>query len=892
MASHPRTAKRTLRWPAVAGLLAIVATLLPGPGAAAGTGLSVESGDGIGLTVGVDGSVRGVRVGDRALPAVGHGGFSVRKVGGTPNLVPNAGLERDLDGNGVPDGWRLVGFGAVPAIDSTMAHGGTRSVRIQTAQIADSAELRIDIPVKAETVYSLRAWIRTDSLLPTAPPAQSSDHLSAARVVVTQAAGHVQTWVNNIFGYTNTADWHRRSLGVRTLPGTTSIGIALRIRDGKGTVWFDDLVLRELLAPTATPIRGAVTETAPDELDQQAALPGGLDFQATYRGSADRITIDARISSTTAADRPLEVSYTLPINAVGWSWDDYARRSRTIRAGLRYSYETEWNVQSMSRYPWNTIHDRRSAVSMGVPLAMPRVERVRYDSDGLTISFDLGLSPRATTLGPVATFRIVLFTSDPAWGFRSATEHYYAMQPEAFVHRTDPVREGGWTVRYGLGPWSDRMAEMGMGLDSVPLGVDSGGGQSSFPSVLAADNADATYGNAYNHQWGYKQLLATPGVIPTYPEAVASLEAEAAGPTGTFQEQRLVDLAKATLASGARDENRRLVYETYVDRYLQWYEDLDPLPASADDWPTATGTYEVDTALVAAAGAGAQLDGIHLDSTSGMRRWAAQDDYDRDHWAAAAMPLTFSYDTGQVVARVLFSDYGQVRRIADEMHGTGRIVSANFNGSEARAGAWFGADAIDYFGVEQGLPEKAGADDPYVTIDSFAMFKRTLADQRPVSTNDPLIGAGLLTTAQVERRLQRNLFYGIYSGVGGGYSLSEGIVALYAHYSPMFRALGAAGWQPLTRARADDQDVWLERFGSLAGDVEYLTLRNDTRIAQSVGVTLSLREAPAPPAAMSGHELVTDAPVNVEVLPGGLTGTFSASVPARSTRVVRLEVTP
>jgi len=35
------------------------------------------------------------------------------------------------------------------------------------------------------------------------------------------------------------------------------------------------------------------------------------------------------------------------------------------------------------------------------------------------------------------------------------------------------------------------------------------------------------------------------------------------------------------------------------------------------------------------------------------------------------------------------------------------------------------------------------------------------------------------------------------------------IVALYAHYSPMFRALGAAGLQPVARARGNYQDVGL-----------------------------------------------------------------------------------
>jgi hypothetical protein len=706
-----------------------------------------------------------------------------------------------------------------------------------------------------------------------------------ARITVSEIAGGTSTYSTTLFSYTDTTGWHRRAVAVRTGPTTRAVELSLKIVDGSGTVWFDDVALREVLQPTSQRIGGTVSAAGAGAVRQVATMPGGLALEATYTASADRITVDGRLSSTSDADVPLELSYTLPVNATGWSWHDDGRNRRTIASGGSYSYETKLQPQTTSRYPWSTISDERSALSIGIPLDMPRIQRVRYGPSGLTISFDLGLSPRATRLGPVATFRFVIFTSRPAWGFRAATKDYYEMFPRFFTRRTDPEREGGWGVRRAYGAWSDQTRDFGIGLDMVPLNL---AGPETTAELIRKDDEEGLYSTLYNHHWGYKQELETFGVFPTYAQAVQSLHDEADGPRDTFRQRLRADRAAAALRSTALDLNGQRIYEGYAwfpAFFLNWYQDLDPLPGGTD-WTSVSRTYQVDPGVEAAVAAGVRLDALHMDSTSGMQRWAATDDYSRAHWAAAELPLTFSYASAEVTKRTLFTDYQELVRTSEHAHSLGMIFSANFNSTGASALGWFGADVIDYFGVERGLIEKALAE-PHNTIDSLALMKRSLANQRPLSTLDPRVADGTLTTAQVEQRLQLNLFYGIFAGIGNGTQLTEAIRRLYLRYMPFFREINTLGWEPVTAAWSSDPAVWLERFGRLEEGVQFLTVRNTSSQPKRVTVSFSHRDSGADPAAMTGQELLTGASIPLAA-GSGESARFELDVPAGSTRVVRL----
>jgi hypothetical protein len=204
-----------------------------------------------------------------------------------------------------------------------------------------------------------------------------------------------------------------------------------------------------------------------------------------------------------------------------------------------------------------------------------------------------------------------------------------------------------------------------------------------------------------------------------------------------------------------------------------------------------------------------------------------------------------------------------------------------------------GADRIDYFGLEQGLVDRVT---PFVTLDQFAMLKRTLAYQRPVTTLDHKVGLGELSLEEVDRRLQQNLFYGIFPGAwnfvieadgGAGFPTwtQDRYRALWAPYVPIFRDLAAAGWEPVTWAWSSNGNVWVERFGWPGDGDLHLTLHNETAVPQSLALTVDLAELGPIPSA-GAVERVTGRHLTLARDASGALGTIMLTVPATSTRVV------
>jgi hypothetical protein len=176
------------------------------------------------------------------------------------------------------------------------------------------------------------------------------------------------------------------------------------------------------------------------------------------------------------------------------------------------------------------------------------------------------------------------------------------------------------------------------------------------------------------------------------------------------------------------------------------------------------------------------------------------------------------------------------------------------------------------------------------------MLKRTAAYQRPVTTIDTRVGDGSLTAAQIDNRLQESLFYGIFPGPRGnrggerlGWVTDENR-AIYARYTPLFRKLAIAEWEPITNARSSDDQVWIERFGYVSTNTLHLTLHNPTNTPQSgFTVTVDLnRDGMTSVGSVAGRELVTRQKIHIGLNAEKTVATFQTSIPAKSTRVVRI----
>jgi hypothetical protein len=94
---------------------------------------------------------------------------------------------------------------------------------------------------------------------------------------------------------------------------------------------------------------------------------------------------------------------------------------------------------------------------------------------------------------------------------------------------------------------------------------------------------------------------------------------------------------------------------------------------------------------------------------------------------------------------------------------------------------------------------------------------------------------------EAERRFRLLLFYGIYPGIFAGDAASlEQARPLYRKYMPLMQAMGAAGWEPMTWATADDPGIRVERYGPGAGNTAFFALRNPTDGALPVALVVEL----------------------------------------------------
>jgi hypothetical protein len=99
---------------------------------------------------------------------------------------------------------------------------------------------------------------------------------------------------------------------------------------------------------------------------------------------------------------------------------------------------------------------------------------------------------------------------------------------------------------------------------------------------------------------------------------------------------------------------------------------------------------------------------------------------------------------------------------------------------------------------------------------------------------------------RVEKYMKRCLAYGMFPGFFS-HNASEGHYFtrpelyerdrdLFRKYVPLCKAVAEAGWEPITRARSDRQDVYVERFGG-----RYLTVFNDSQEQQRVTISTEMK---------------------------------------------------
>ncbi|MBM3475684.1 MAG: hypothetical protein FJX75_20660 [Armatimonadetes bacterium] len=627
------------------------------------------------------------------------------------------------------------------------------------------------------------------------------------------------------------------------------------------------LLIRDWRAgETVEVVEGAVRRDG-GALEQTASLAQGLQVNARYWSEGKRIRCRVRVRDEVEADRPLTLYFAVPVDAQGWTWWDDIQGRRTIADhGEYYNNPSHTREPRVSPYPFCCLSNEKTALSLAVPLEPPRIQHMVYNASlrVLFIAYEFCLSPAATKQKQTAEFEFALFRSDPRWGFRDTVAQYYADHPDDFAKRIP--RDGGWGC-WGTYAGNANVPELGF---QYHWGPDSRGGAETFANATRFDNEHGYFSFPYI-EWtnmhvtmeGYEsagnaeimervRFIADPkrtdplprwGYCFPYDERVGP---DYDGWMRTVFQAYLTSLIydRDGLLYGGADKSE---FGLLAAKYIPFNADPD-IPGGAGEffltkWRPAIEKYYADN--------GVHLDGFGWDNFY-VRGQAF--DYRREHFAYADEPLLFDPLTLQPVILKDMATYELQKRLVESLRAEGRYLIAN-QGTISPVPATLAL--LDIFGYEW-------------NIGNTAAYARTMAHHKPVCS---------LPCAPDHYRdpyVREHLLYGAWPG--GYFSTSEPeYLALMRKYIPIVRRLNAAGWEPVTLARTDDQQVQIERFGG--GERELLfTLRNngdeDKTVHASLDAALGLTGALRATELVSGEALAA--------APQG----FSIQAPAKTVIVV------
>ena len=241
----------------------------------------------------------------------------------------------------------------------------------------------------------------------------------------------------------------------------------------------------------------------------------------------------------------------------------------------------------------------------------------------------------------------------------------------------------------------------------------------------------------------------------------------------------------------------------------------DPDLFSDRDDMLTVGRFELDT-IESMLSREPGVDGVYLDSISG---WVSRyPNFRREHFPYTGHPLGYDPDSGRPHALGWTHTYEFMAELRKRLRRKGKVVFPNIGRGRSLPFLYFVCDVI---GLEGGL--RVG------DFEQRLNFYRTLAHQRPVLVMDYLEVIGRPTRhadgAGFERFWTWCTLYGAHPSIGRSCAEAfERFGDVYRRFREPLKLLGAAGWQPVTHARASG-GVRIERFGGGAGRL-FLVLRN------------------------------------------------------------------
>lgn len=772
-------------------------------------------------------------------------------------------------------GWQAFGAGFAPAPEGRRGAGIVCANR--TDREARGALAVVVLNQKTPTPVLATGWSRAAGVEGLAGPDYSL-------YLDVEYADGTNLWGQSASFAAGTHGWQRQRVLVRPEKPIRTLRVYALFRNRVGTAWFDDFSVAEMggagvfdsqrLAAPTLPARvetGWFVRDVAADGPLRPIAPGrpALGLRLALRSRGD--TTWADLSAAPGPARAVTLVYAERAGLRAVRWHDDIRSGRPARTGdfANVAPVALGAAGALSPYPFAAVTGSGGGRALAIPPELgPRVARLGYHADSglLYAAFDLALDPGSGKGG--AAVAVTRFPVDPAWGFRDAAARYARRFPDAFRRRARA--EGIWI------PFTDPGIVAGL--------ADFGIAYHEGDNAVAGDDARGILSFRYTEpmSWWMPMPKGTPR---TYDAAMAMVREKA---SGSDPEQRR--WAQALLRSGAQGADGRFLgdfRDTPWADGIAWVLSPDPkLPRPPGEAIKADLVYTRGDADARYRTDGAGLDGEYLDS---LEMFADLPNHRPEQLRATSLPLTFASDTLLPTVPVGFSVWEQTRAMAQDLRRRGKLLFAN--SVPVRFGAF--APLLDVMGIETDwLPGPAR--DRYVPERDAAMnLRRTLSGTKPylLLQNTDLERFG----PYVERYFQRAMFYGIHpsffsiDAANDNYwdrpKWLERDRPLFRRYQPTIRALSAAGWEPVTHARTDRADLWIERFGR-----EWLTVLNAGSAARTARLTVDLARmrgaAPAAGKTVRVRDAVTGE--TLARLPAAATVRVAVPLAADQARALRL----
>jgi len=896
---------------------------------------AISTADGLSLTLSADGQVTSLRIDENELvsdpaPALWLRDLSDAGSVITPNLVTNAGFEEGLAG------WtQIANSGLEVSVVVSPTHSGGGALEL-TNPVTDTyrfaAYASDPVAVTPGQRYRLSAWFRSSTgyvSRPSGSPVlwqkdlwRNPPRTNGLYVQWFDADGHPLDAPQLATPlHWNTANWRIIRRELTAPPDAAQARAAIGALLTGQTLWVDDVVLvpgpepdvpaTGIVGPCPTslsssefpqvPVPGNAGELGGTEgnsegcLVQAVSFPeSGLVITVTYTAHADHIAMHGEVVDIAGRDRALDLTWGVPMDAEGWTWWDDVHTSRSITDTGLYA-----NVISaiydgwlpISLYPYTALAQYQISntqylipdtpalgLALAIPLNRPQLALLAYDgaTGRFGITFHLGISPQAMKVGPRASFDLMLYRFDPAWGFRDVIARHRVIQPDAYttnlpLYEYDGFEQGSYFTEKGA------------------------------QQALADDEA-----NIYSAQYTSSELHLK--IAPS------------SDPRPTLEQ--VLDVVSTTLdsprpwdAAHARAITESAIVDTNGDWSLKfidvkswapdwwvaaWAANLDPnldegLAAWNLDW-RITPAFSMTTQV------GAHLDGVQIDNFMSSPAL----DLRPEALAAADWPLTYTPHTYQPVVHNGFAlrEYLTfLRDYLDTEWGTDRGITINFWGLGHPN---YLAEYIDGFGGEGYL--KGNGEGPNWNPEILD-YRRAIAYSRPYMFANQMTG---LTASEAYTFTRLALLYGVVAGTGPNAADWEPEAQrIVSDTAQLVTRYWAAGWEPLTYAYADSENIWVERFGGpgfppvptsshefprtqrnsgeLMGTegVLYFTVHNHSEATRTATITIETTPLGlTDPASAAITDLATEQPVPFSVVDGDIVLTLALG--PRETRVLQV----